>query len=499
MTYADEQLRLTTLGSRADAEIAQLTNQITALQGSLSAAAVTITARDATIAQLRADVAEGEAEIAAQENLIADLRAQLKAATTPSSAPPLGDPDDGPWTPQSYPNAAAAVTALGLPTDANYVTWKPEWDGKMLEEVFTLLGSNDVLVLPERDEPYLVDTSEGFRAAGVSAIQGRNGWIPVVNRFQGRTARTWFALCRARRGVLGLGPRSVIALSQSGWLGEQQIKPKGKVVDGWTSPGRFYKNLDGSINPNEQLGCQEKVMEFEHATPIAANFVMRGRDLGGIAYSAISTNRPLMARRIIFDAAHRGFSAVPNGEAGGIACNGAYDWKGLWIGTRDPSGARVGSSPFMVNNSAGGIMEDIWCEPAVEGMPTLWNCSGTHTLNRVWSAWNKSHGLNLEKCQPGMVVNWTGGRNVAFYQGQGGMPSPDGKPGTGMHFGVNADKASIKINCVDVVFDNTGPTAGAVNVQSYLGDSAALFQKSTDITVTVSGTRQPVKVYGDAA
>ena len=108
--------------------------------------------------------------------------------------------------PVSYSSLEEAKTALGAPTDANYVMWNTSWPkDRDLEDVFASLGSNDILVLPERPEPYIIDSSEGFRAAGVTSVTGRNGQLPIVNKYKGiRTARTWFAMARARQGILGM-------------------------------------------------------------------------------------------------------------------------------------------------------------------------------------------------------------------------------------------------------------------------------------------------------
>ncbi|TAH32389.1 hypothetical protein EYC59_05965 [Candidatus Saccharibacteria bacterium] len=85
--------------------------------------------------------------------------------------------------PISYPSLAAARAALKTPANANYVMWNNAWPvNRDLEDIFALeLGDNDILVLPERTQPYVIDSSEGFRAAGVASVTGRNGQLSIVN------------------------------------------------------------------------------------------------------------------------------------------------------------------------------------------------------------------------------------------------------------------------------------------------------------------------------
>ena len=418
-------------------------------------------------------------------------------ATNPPNPDPGAPPARGPIR---FPDLASARAALRAPADANYVTWNPAWPvDRDLEDVFaTELGPNDILVLPERTQPYIIDSSEGFRAAGVRSVTGRNGQLPIVSRYKGiRNARTWFAMARARRGILGLGPGARIEMSASSWRQERQIEDKGSVQeDGWVSPGRFWVNTNGQTM-GELVGSQEKVIEAEHSAPYFGNFTMRTRDLGGVAYSGLTSGGTTQTfERLDLTAAWRGFQGVPNGESGAIATGrGYYLISKTILGTRDASGARVGSSPIMINScTGGGRIEDVDASESRAGMLTIWNSSGKHVLSNVNTRFNYGPGLNLEKTQAGFELEWIGGSNWSDYYGNGGKspkPADQGNQGR-LHVGLYAEGGSAKIKFVGVDFDN-GPTPGAVNIQSY-GNTK---QKLADITRTdAAGNPLPIKVYG---
>lgn len=401
--------------------------------------------------------------------------------------------------PISFTDLEKLKKEVNAPSDANYVVWNSSWPkDRDLEDVFYSLQPNDILVLPERPEPYIVDSSEGFRAAGVSSIAGRNGQIPVISRYKdSRSARTWFAMARARRGIIGMGPGAVIQMSQSSWKQEPQIEDKGSVQpDGWTSPGRFYTKSDGTSG-GELIGSQEKVIEAEHQQPFFGNFRMKGRDLGGVAYNGIAAKGGTFVR-LDLSGGWRGFQPVPNGETGAISTGGTarnYLISKCILGTRDDSGKRVGSSPIMINSSNGGLIEDTDASESVAGMLTIWNSSGKHTLRNVNARFNWGPGLNLEKIQSNFELEWIGGSIWSDYQGNGGKsPKPTDQANKGkLHLNVHAEAASAKITLRGVDID-TGPTAGALNIQSY---GSTQKQKLSDITIFDSQNRSvPVKVYG---
>ncbi len=400
--------------------------------------------------------------------------------------------------PKSYSTLAQARTDLGAPADANYVTWNPSWPkDRDLEDVFSSLGSNDILVLPERPEPYIVDSSEGFRAQNVKSVTGRYGQLPIVSSYKGKATRTWFAMARARRGIIGMGPGAVIQMSQSSWTQEPQIEDKGSTQsDGFVSPGRFYTKLDGTSG-GELIGSQEKVIEAESGQSFFGNFRMKGRDLGGVAYNGIAAKGGTFVR-LDLSGGWRGFQPVPNGETGGISTGGkdrTYLISKCILGTRDDSGKRVGSSPIMVNSSLGGTIEDTDASESVAGMLTIWNSWGKHTLRNVNTRFNQGPGLNLEKNQSGLEIEWLGGSIWSDYQGNGGKSPKPADQGTGgkLHLNIFTEGTSAKITLRGVDIDK-GPTAGAVNVQSYGTNQQ---QKLSDITAfDAQGNSIPIKVYG---
>lgn len=404
--------------------------------------------------------------------------------------------------PVSFSTLSAARAALNTPADANYVVWNSSWPvDRDLEDVFaTELSDNDILVLPERAQPYVVDTSEGFRAAGVGWIQGRNGLLPIVNRYKNiRTARTWFAMARARRGILGMGPGAVIEMSQSSWTMEPQIEDAGSVQesDGWTSVGRYYYDTAG-VKKSELVGCQEKIIESAHSNPYFGNFTMHSHGLGGIAFSGLTTvGTPISTtfERLNLSGAWYGFQGIPNGEAGGIGVGrGTYLISRCILGTRDSNGNRFGSSPIMINSSTGGRIEYTDASESNSGMLTIWNSSGKHTLFQVNTRFNFGPGVNLEKSQAGFEFEWLGGSCWSDYYGNGGKtpkPSDQGTRGR-MHLNAFAENGSAKITLRGVDLD-TGPTAGALNVQTY----GATQQLASDIKCYDTNNNPiPVKAYG---
>ncbi len=313
--------------------------------------------------------------------------------------------------PINFSDVTTARANLNAPSDANYVIWNPDWPvDRDLEDVFaTDLVTNDILVLPERTQPYVIDSSEGFRAAGVQSVTGRNGELAIVNRYMGiRNARTWFAMARARRGILGLGPNAVVEVSASTWTQEPQIEDKNSVqAEGWVLPGRYYTDTTGTRRA-ELVGSQEKVIKAEHSSPYFGNFTMRARDLGGVAYSGLTSGKPVQIyEHLNLSGAWRGFSGVPNGEAGAITLgSGTYTISKCIVGARDSGGNRVGSSPIMINSSPGGLIEHTDTGESVAGMMTMWNCTGIHTMTNVNNRFNWGPGLTWKNAK--QVLNLYG-------------------------------------------------------------------------------------------
>ncbi len=95
---------------------------------------------------------------------------------------------------------------------------------------------------------------------------------------------------------------------------------------------------------------------------------MQGRDLCGVAYTAIAT---YSTGRQVFE---------------------HLDLSGAW---------RVATSPIMINASLGGSGDAMVMTESVAGMPTIWNSRGKHIFRNVHSRFHRGFGVNLEKCQAG--------------------------------------------------------------------------------------------------
>jgi len=348
--------------------------------------------------------------------------------------------------PISYPSVAAmkASGRFHIPANANLVVW--HFGNKTLEEAFMALGANDILVLPERSAPYFIDSSGGFRASGVASVLGRGGKrIPIVSTYKGKSARTWFAMARARRGILGMGPGAVITTTASGFRQEAQIPDKGSALPGGgTSPGRYYWTTSGALG-HELVGSQEKVIETENA----------------------------------------------NGETGAISINGGrYLISHVSTSPLDELGRRVGASPIMVNNSPGGRWEYGDASQARAGMPTIWHSSGRHEWYNITSRWG-GPGVNLEQAMDGFEFVMTGGRLWPNRGGKGGHPSPDGLFQNAMHIHLHA-LGTATITLTDVDLDQS-IQANKLCMQLY---GSSTVPSKVKVTATNGGTSVPVAAYG---
>ncbi|GAB3997599.1 hypothetical protein [Nocardioides marmoraquaticus] len=425
---------------------------------------------------------------------VEDFRATTtSAAPAPAPAPvpaPAPAPDSG-LGPVSYPSVEAMRRSgrFRIPSDANLVMWR--FGDQSLEEVFMSLASNDILVLPERAQPYRIDSSGGFRAADVSAVLGQGGRrLPVESTFRGRPARTWFAMARAQRGVIGLGPGAVIEPTASGFRQEPQIEDKGSPIPGGgSSPGRYWFDLQGQRR-TELVGAQEKLLESGRSDAYFGNFTLRGRDFGGVAYSGIGS-RGGTFERLGLDGAWRGFSGVPNGETAALSVNrGRYLISRVSMKPLDAGGRRIGTSPVMINSSPGGRWEHGDVSQARFGMPTLWGASGRHDFVDVTSRWGAGPGVNVEQAREGFELVWTGGRIWPNRGNAGGHPAPDGIYGNSLHVGFNATgRASIRL--VDVDLDRS-VQQGKLCIQLYgMRDTSLVSARATQ-----NGRAVPVVGYG---
>lgn len=226
-----------------------------------------------------------------------------------------------------------ASSLAHIPRDARLVKW--HWarsSGMKLEEAALTLKPGEILVLPEDEQPYEVDSSKGFKTDG----------------------HCWHSMCKVGRGIVGLGPGAVIQPSASSYReGRQRSGPvQNKVID--------------TSTPNAYFG----------------NFTMRGRDFGGVAYHALyALGNDTVFERLHLEGAHRGFADRPPGEAGAISVyKGARPAVyGVEIDCRDPqTGTSVGTSPMMFNRNTDARVQDVYAHHTKIGMPTFWECTNAH-------------------------------------------------------------------------------------------------------------------------
>jgi hypothetical protein len=399
-----------------------------------------------------------ETQIDLLKREIVALKEQLGGITQP-----------GLFDPISYKTIEELRKGMGIPDDVKMVEWR-FGDDVMLEEACMQLAADEVLVLPERKgKPYYVDTSLGFRAAGVTHLQngpGEANKIKIENTYKGRNARTWFAMVRANRGIVAMGPDAVISMSDSPFRMGQQA-PQGQMGY-WTTPS--------AGRPSELKTLSSATMRvIETDSPLTtyfANLTVIGRDLGGVAYSGL-VQKSGVAKRIRPIGFHRGFLNRPNGETGAVTFNGRYLVENIDITGRDlVTGKRVGTSPIMINSSPGGKIKDCYVHDTVAGPGiTTWNSSGKHTWENVRT--ESASGINLEANREGFEFEWIGGTDfVDYHKGENGRNDrpefPDAKPGgnTSLHIGVRSPYGSQKITLRGVEIDQ-GPWPGFLSVQIY--------------------------------
>lgn len=330
---------------------------------------------------------------------------QLKARIAELESAPLGRP-------VQFSTLEEAIGVLGAPLDANYVEWKSEWTH--LEQAFAATSPNDILVI-RKPGTYVIDSSKGFMASGVKEISGPNNTRTTVTS----NSRLWFAMSRARRGIIGMGPGVIIEPSDSGWKAPAQPKP---LI-------AYYSN--GTTG--ELVGANNKLIEAEHKNPFFANFELRGRDFGGVAYSGLYTDADSRTvKNIFFNGCWRGFAGIPNGETGGLVMvRGSYVLDNLEFKSSN------GPSPIMWNRTTGGNASNIKADAPNYGMITFWRCGGKNTFKNV-TVYNSKLGINLEEELTGFEFEWVGGEmNVS-------------SESAAFHLNINPSGGSQKITLRDV-------------------------------------------------
>ena len=361
------------------------------------------------------------------------------------------DPDAD-FKPISYSSVAAARTAMGAPSDANYVVWNH--DGQSLEQVFASLGANDILVLPERAQPYPINSSNGFMASGIASITGAgpDGDDPANRTPIVSNGRLWFSMSRARRGVLGMGPGAVIQPTNSGWTAPEQPKP-------------LYSYNSAGTRLQELVGSQNKLMEVDHDDGFFANFTLKGRDFGGVTYHGLSfgSGKDGTIRRIHFDESWRGTGGIPNIETGALTfLSNSYIIENCLFTCNE----LAASSPIMWNRTLGGTMRMVKTTKPTVGMITFWKCGGVNTFENVYSTGLKI-GVNLEENIAGFTLNWTGGY-LRLTDGQAGF-----------HLNINPSGGSEVIRFTNVEVSPNGYTANAMSAHVYTTTGT---QKRSDVS-----------------
>jgi heme-degrading monooxygenase HmoA len=211
------------------------------------------------------------------------------------------------------------------------------------------MAEGQILWLPERDEPYWIDSFDGFAAAGVShvtdtSLPAGEQRVEISDKWHGKSARTWFAMTRPPKygGVLGAGAGAVIDVLDAGFT-----RPPQGTEDTMT-----YTDNGGSTF--KITGCQEKLFDTSSGKTYWGNFTLRcSPDLGGVAFIGIGAGDATV-EQVHFDGCWHGHSFAPNGESGALAVathtvrRNTFDCHG------------IGKTSVMMANRAGpSVMEDI--------------------------------------------------------------------------------------------------------------------------------------------
>lgn len=420
-----------------------------------------VVALTAQVVDLQAQITDLTAKAHTDATTIAGLQIQVAALTAERDAlqaelDALNNPD-ALFQPIDLGNDATDAeirAAFGIPADRNLVRWT--FGDQDLEKVHAQLKDNDVLVL-FKGRDYWIDSSKGFMASGVKEVDGTGpdgkkdgSRVPVVHN-----PRLWFEMTRARAGIVALGP-VVINVTDSGWTAPRQPVRK---PDGSESQTVYYTNgTTGTLS-----GAQNTLIGYSHPSPIFANFIIKGRDFGGVAYNTIKrtggTGVEAIVRRVTFDQSWRSHAGTPNGEAGALTFNGGR----VLIENCDlitPSAGYAGGSPIMWNNNTGVTVRNVRSRGTKPGMWTFWRCGGKNVFENV-SLQSSRIGVNIEQNLAGFELDWTTGANVI------GMGTTE----SAFHFSTNPSGGPPKIALHGVTCSPNGytPSAMCVNVYTTFG------------------------------
>lgn len=347
----------------------------------------------------------------------------------PTVVPPVDPPTVVPFRPVRVTltsTTSAGMLAelrgqgLALPADAHLVLWPyPAPDTVRLNVWMDTLNAGDTAVLPEftdgagKAKPYLVESANGFI----------------------RDATHNFIMADIKRGMVGLGPNTVIDHAASAYTEGQQPVPFIDPFDGKTKSGVQYRTFL----------CQQ-------VNGYIGNLEIRGRSFGGVAYNCLSITRAgCRVQNVLFNDAHRGFKNSPNGEAGALTTNNGHNGyaNNFEVECRDALGVRNASSPWMLNNTTGFLIEDAYVHHSVAGMPTAWTCTSTPSqpiiYRRIRSEYNGSAGgglngscFNFELCVGTFEV-----QDSVLINNYGGNTQNDGTSNNELHISGGGTSAAI--------------------------------------------------------
>lgn len=423
----------------------------------LKVANLTIKERDALVESLRARIRELEANIPTPIPTISYL---------PRSVATLQAYLDLGYGPKEYRKADDKLPN-GAPVYVFWPTNAPaDWD---LESQFRTMQQGQVLVLPERDLIYPIDSTDGFAAAGVEYITDTSlpvgqQRIPIKKTWRGKTARTWFAMARMHGGILGLGPKAVVQPTESAFT--RPAQGTDKTMTYTNSAGVSFKIT----------GNQEKLIDIsgKETAPYIGNFTLRGRSFGGVAYHGPVANN-MTVENMDFDSCWRGHGYAPNSETGAFAAGGTSKVRNITINGKDAGVTSI----IMTNNVDNGLLENVMIVNCRGGI-TRWSCSGTDVWRNVNIPGNCN--VNIEANDPGYALDWEGGTIG----------------GTNFSLNVRSPYDSAKIKLKDVKLVGLAQTLIA-NVWAATSDTTRK-QKASDITYfDKAGTALPVKVVGALA
>ena len=398
---------------------------------------------------------------------------------------------EGSFMPRRFATLDEAKTALNLPTDATYITWDAaaaQTGQSDLWRICKQLPINTILVLPERTDPsgdpipYPIDGTRGFMTQDGGWITGFNGGNTVATGAQPLVQESglWMQMARAQRGIIGLGPNSVLKI-----VGVPAT-PIQRLPISSTAEVRIYRpNGTSSV----QIGNPYCVVGANHPKAVFANFVCQDNDLGGVAYdflrptSTMSSSDPNYApfdpyvAHMHFDECHRGYTGWPPDETAAVHFKGGtYTFKNSTITLKEDGSS---TSPIMWSLCTGGLAENIRISggKVKAGMCTMWDCRNLHTHRRVQYI-GDAVALNLEGNYPSFVL--------AAEQCDFKM-TRDAKS---VHFQIDPSRGPIGVNLTGCTFQDVRVhTTGEANVQTY---GTAGVQPKTSITCN----NRPVKYHG---